>query len=94
MRQACILGCLAAVAGAGGISEQIPLAPDAAFGGGHDPPISTSLFAELEELSRLVDITYCVGIAGSGIQEPFDCPSRCSDFKDIELVTVSLPGLR
>lgn len=52
--------------------------------------ISRELFFELEELSRIVDIAYCVGTAGLGIQKPFQCASRCSDedFKDFELVTV------
>jgi hypothetical protein len=52
--------------------------------------ISTELFAELEELSRIVDIAYCVGTAGLGIQKPFKCVSRCSEFENFELVTVSL----
>ena len=50
--------------------------------------ISPSLFAELEELARVVDITYCVGSIGAGIQDPFQCPSRCGDFPSFELVTV------
>ena len=49
---------------------------------------SPQLFAELEELARLVDIAYCVGTAAPGIQNPFSCPSRCRDFEDFELVTV------
>jgi hypothetical protein len=55
----------------------------------NDTTISTKLFAELEELSRIVDIAYCVGTAGLGIQKPFKCISRCSDFENFELVTVS-----
>lgn len=50
--------------------------------------ISTSLFAELEELARIVDIAYCVGTAGLGIQKPFKCASRCGEFENFELVTV------
>jgi len=46
--------------------------------------ISIKLFAELEELSRIVDISYCVGI--TGISKPFQCSSRCNDFPDFELV--------
>lgn len=49
--------------------------------------VSPELFAELEELSRIVDISYCVGM--SGIQRPFKCANRCSDFEGFELVTVS-----
>ena len=49
--------------------------------------ISVELFNELEELSRVVDISYCVGITGTGIQKPFLCASRCQDFPSFELVT-------
>lgn len=55
--------------------------------------ISTELFADLEELSRIVDISYCVGATGTGIQKPFLCASRCQDFPHFELVTVSTPGV-
>lgn len=48
--------------------------------------VSQSLFDSLEELARLVDISYCVG--STGIQKPFSCLSRCSDFESFELVTV------
>jgi hypothetical protein len=53
--------------------------------------ISQRLFWELEELARIVDISYCVGTAGLGIQKPFQCASRCGDrdFETFELVTVS-----
>ncbi|KAL9106709.1 MAG: hypothetical protein Q9227_008278 [Pyrenula ochraceoflavens] len=47
--------------------------------------ITPSLFEELEELSRIVDISYCVG--STGIEKPFRCLSRCSDFEGFELVT-------
>jgi hypothetical protein len=52
--------------------------------------ISQDLFWELEELARIVDIAYCVGTAGLGIQKPFRCASHCSDrdFETFELVTV------
>lgn len=49
--------------------------------------ISTALFNSLEELSRLVDVSYCVGT--TGIQKPFQCLSRCDEFPDLELVRVS-----
>jgi len=48
--------------------------------------VSTELFAELEELARLVDISYCVGT--TGIQKPFACASRCAEFKGFGLVKV------
>ncbi|RMZ86554.1 hypothetical protein DV736_g6221, partial [Chaetothyriales sp. CBS 134916] len=47
--------------------------------------VSPATFASLEELARLVDISYCVG--STGIQKPFKCLSRCSDFEGFELVT-------
>ena len=50
--------------------------------------ISVELFKDLEELSRIVDISYCVGVTGTGIQKPFLCASRCQDFENFELVTV------
>src|SRR5258708_1639103 len=46
--------------------------------------VSIQLFAELEELARVVDISYCVGT--SGIYKPFECASRCDEFPDFELV--------
>lgn len=52
--------------------------------------ISVELFRDLEELSRIVDIAYCVGAVGPGIQNPFCCPSHCQDFKHFELVTVRI----
>lgn len=51
--------------------------------------ITFRLFAELEELARIVDISYCVGT--TGIHKPFVCLSRCQDFKGFELVTVRRP---
>ncbi|KAI1614158.1 triacylglycerol lipase [Exophiala viscosa] len=47
--------------------------------------ISQETFESLEELARIVDISYCVGT--SGIHRPFKCLSRCSDFEGFELVT-------
>jgi hypothetical protein len=49
--------------------------------------VSKALFNSLEELARIVDITYCVG--SSGIQKPFTCLSRCHEFEGFELITVS-----
>ncbi|CZT17915.1 related to triacylglycerol lipase [Ramularia collo-cygni] len=48
--------------------------------------VSNALFAELEELARIVDISYCVGLTSFGISKPFSCLSRCSDFPLFELV--------
>ena len=59
----------------------------------YTPPVNRNvtfkLFTELEELARIVDISYCVG--NSGIHKPFICASRCQDFPGFELVTVSRP---
>lgn len=52
----------------------------------HDgDPISANVFESLEELARIVDISYCVG--SSGIQKPFQCLSRCKEFEGFELIT-------
>lgn len=49
--------------------------------------VSRKLFYELEELARIVDISYCVGT--TGIHKPFLCASRCQEFPGFGLVTVS-----
>ena len=46
--------------------------------------ISPQLFESLEELARIVDISYCVG--STGIQKPFKCAGRCHEFEGFELV--------
>lgn len=71
---------------------QLPITYNSRYGKNHE--ISSELFADLEELSRVVDITYCVGLAGTGIQKPFLCASRCQEFKSFELVTVRILGLK
>jgi len=53
--------------------------------------VSSELFAELEELSRLVAISYCVGY--QGIQKPFTCLSHCSEFPGLELVQTFDTGI-
>ncbi|KAF7958705.1 hypothetical protein EAE96_002239 [Botrytis aclada] len=53
--------------------------------------ISLPLFHSLEELARLVDISYCVGT--SGISKPFSCVSRCDDFPGYELVDTFNTGV-
>lgn len=57
--------------------------------------ISQDLFNDLEQLSRIVDISYCVGATGLGISKPFECASRCSDpdFAGFELVTTWNTGV-
>ena len=69
-----------------GVPErQVPLTVNSVAASNHN--ISEELFYELEELSRIVDISYCVGATGTGIQKPFLCASRCQDFPHFELVT-------
>ena len=53
--------------------------------------IPTSLFAELERLARLVDISYCIGT--TGISKPFDCVSRCNEFPTLSLVKAWNTGI-
>jgi hypothetical protein len=76
----------ASLAGVRGGATQQPLGQRRA----NDTLISQKLFWELEELARIVDIAYCVGTAGLGIQKPFRCASRCGDrdFETFELVQV------
>ena len=69
-----------------GLSDwQTPLVDKSYATSNHD--ISEELFFELEESSRIVDISYCVGATGTGIQKPFLCASRCQDFPNFDLVT-------
>lgn len=75
-----ILGSLGLVLG----SLQTPLLR---YSGDAGRTVSAALFAELEELARVVDISYCVGLTSFGISKPFTCLSRCSDFPEFELVT-------
>ena len=56
-----------------------------------DNGVSTALFADLERLARLVDISYCVG--NTGIQQPFQCLSRCPDFPNLTLTTTWSTGI-
>lgn len=71
-------------------SPQIPIISSSTTTSPNSTHISPSLFASLEELARLVDISYCVGgisVPNTGIQPPFTCLSRCSDFPAFELIT-------
>ncbi|KAI7343359.1 extracellular lipase [Hortaea werneckii] len=49
----------------------------------HARKVPAQLFSELEELARVVDITYC----SPAIAKPFTCLSRCKDFPHFELIT-------
>lgn len=74
------LGSLAA--GAVPVDHQLPLLQHART----NRTVSADLFFELEELARIVDITYCVGLTSLGINKPFSCLSRCKDFPEFELI--------
>ena len=69
---------------AAGYSQETPLQDPMV--GDSSKNVSLKLFMELEELARLVDISYCVG--NSGVWKPFRCASRCDDFPGYELVEV------
>ncbi|KAE8324162.1 Alpha/Beta hydrolase protein [Aspergillus sergii] len=55
-----------------------------------DSAVSRETFASLEELSRIVDVSYCVG--STGVQKPFRCLSRCNEFPGFELITTWSTG--
>ena len=75
--------CAALAAAAVPVDRQVPLLQHAPT----NRTVSVDLFTELEELARIVDITYCVGLTSLGINKPFSCLSRCKDFPKFELVT-------
>jgi len=70
----------------GASRQQVPLSQHEQHQATANRTVSPQLFADLEELSRIVDISYCVGDLGLGIQKPFSCASRCKDFENFELV--------
>ncbi|KAF2810012.1 alpha/beta-hydrolase [Mytilinidion resinicola] len=84
MRSALLLLSAAAVALGVPAQTQTPLAQAASS---NHSSVSNRLFIELEELARVVDISYCVGTTGLGIQKPFQCASRCGEFENFELIT-------
>ncbi|KAH8177629.1 lipase (class 3) domain-containing protein [Sarocladium implicatum] len=53
--------------------------------------VSVRLFAELERLARLVDISYCIGT--TGVSKPFNCASRCSEFPTLSLAATWNTGI-
>lgn len=55
--------------------------------------VSMALFSDLEEFSRLVDVSYCTSIFTGGISKPFNCWGRCDDFRHCELVKDWRTGL-
>lgn len=58
---------------------------------GRAASISTALFEDLERLSRIVDISYCVG--NTGVHKPFDCLFRCVEFPELSLVSTWSTGV-
>ncbi|PYI25334.1 putative lipase [Aspergillus indologenus CBS 114.80] len=54
----------------------------------HEAPrsIPNSLFLELDQLARVVDVSYCVG--NTGLRKPFECLSHCADLEGFELISV------
>ncbi|KAF3940141.1 Lipase [Dactylella cylindrospora] len=52
----------------------------------HTHSITPELYSQFEELSRIVDITYCIGTPSPGISQPFICPSHCGDFPTFQLI--------
>ncbi|QDS72877.1 hypothetical protein FKW77_007516 [Venturia effusa] len=61
-------GCLFTAVACATTPAQIPLVQQHAA---NNRSVSPALFADLEELSRIVDIAYCVGGFGLGIEKPF-----------------------
>ncbi|KAF8252760.1 alpha/beta-hydrolase [Wilcoxina mikolae CBS 423.85] len=55
--------------------------------------ITQRQFDDFEELSRIVDIAYCVGTMNTGIDPPFQCLSYCKDFPSFELVETWNTGM-
>ena len=85
-----ILLALAAFAAASAISHPRQTVSAGAPLGGN---ITQEVFDDLEELARIVDITYCVGMLNTGIESPFKCLSFCKDFPDFELVEMWNTGM-
>lgn len=83
MRLLCLLTAVLHLLAFADCSDQIPLRQTQTT----RRHVSPQLYADLEELSRIVDISYCVGTANTGISKPFNCLSRCSAFPSFELVT-------
>ncbi|EPE09727.1 triacylglycerol lipase fgl2 [Ophiostoma piceae UAMH 11346] len=55
--------------------------------------VPVALFASLERYARIVDVAYCVGTTGTGIDPPFSCASRCGEFPELRLVTTWNTGV-
>jgi hypothetical protein len=70
-----------------------PLLSKLSLGNASNSPISQDLFDSFEELSRIVDIAYCVGSLNTGIEKPFECLSYCNNFPTFELKETWNTGL-
>ncbi|CAM1507252.1 Fc.00g068930.m01.CDS01 [Cosmosporella sp. VM-42] len=86
-----VLPLAVSVAGLALAQVQSPLVDEAATTAATTRAISMPVFAALERLSRIVDITYCVGT--SGVSKPFECVSRCDEFPTLSLVTTWNTGV-
>ncbi|KAL7936902.1 triacylglycerol lipase [Trichoderma chlorosporum] len=69
------------------IKQQEPLGVKEPAAGSSIP---VSLFASLERLARLVDVSYCLGT--TGIHKPFQCISRCDEFPGMTLASTWSTG--
>jgi hypothetical protein len=85
----CLYASITLISSVLGVSTQVPVLHSPTRNG---RTISVRLFAELEELARIVDVSYCVGATGLGISRPFQCIGRCSEFENFDLVTVGTSG--
>lgn len=74
-----------------GSPSQRPLSFTSHDGVASQSGVSTTLFASLERMARLVDITYCVGT--TGVSPPFSCASRCSEFPTLQLIKTWNTGI-
>lgn len=72
-------------------NQQHPLSSTTSHDDISTTAVSPSFFSSLERLSRLVDITYCVGT--TGVSPPFSCVSRCRDFPSLNLVSTWSTGV-
>lgn len=82
-----LLSLLPSFAAATPAPTQLPLKKDPS-----GDAIPQDLFDEFDELSKIVDIAYCVGSPNTGIDHPFKCLSYCRNFPTFELMKVGGGG--
>lgn len=81
-----VLLCLQSSLLSSAVPTQVPLSAPSTVP--KNEPISQDLYDEFEELSRIVDIAYCVGSLNTGVETPFECLSFCKNFPSFELKQV------